>query len=264
MSQFKEETQLTQLAEGHWQGRVHSSWNIGENPNGGYLISIVLSAFRQLVPAHPDPLTVTVHYLRPGTGDAPCEVKTQIVRTGRTLTTLRGTLIQDGKERLEVLAGFANLTETDDKPVVLTIPPPDMPSPDECTQRSGEQQGIVLPISQRLDVRLHPEEAGAASAGKAQVRGYIRHLDGTEPDPCSLVLFTDTFPPSVFGLLGQVGWVPTLELTVHVRRHAAPGWILGQFQTHDLGEGRLIEDGILWDSAGHLVAQARQIALVRN
>jgi acyl-CoA thioesterase len=58
--------------------------------------------------------------------------------------------------------------------------------------------------------------------------------------------------------------VPTIELTVHVRRRPAPGWMLGQFRTLDLIDGRLIEDGVLWDSAGNLVAQSRQLALVRQ
>ena len=77
------------------------------------------------------------------------------------------------------------------------------------------------------------------------------------------MLFADTFPPAVFGLLGVVGWVPTVELTVHVRRRPAPGWLLGQFRTQDLNDGRLIEDGALWDSTGNLVVQSRQLALVR-
>jgi acyl-CoA thioesterase len=58
--------------------------------------------------------------------------------------------------------------------------------------------------------------------------------------------------------------VPTVELTIHVRRRPAPGWILGQFRTEDLSEGRMIENGLLWDSTGQLVAQARQLALVRT
>jgi acyl-CoA thioesterase len=40
--------------------------------------------------------------------------------------------------------------------------------------------------------------------------------------------------------------------------------MLGQFRTHDLNDGRMIEDGLLWDAQGHLIAQARQLALVRQ
>ena len=53
-----------------------------------------------------------------------------------------------------------------------------------------------------------------------------------------------------------------MELTVQVRGIPAPGWIKGEFITRDLRHGRMIEDGCLWDSAGQLVAQSRQIGLV--
>ncbi|MEM7365418.1 MAG: thioesterase family protein, partial [Pseudomonadota bacterium] len=90
----------------------------------------------------------------------------------------------------------------------------------------------------------------------------IRFQDDTPADTLAAVMFLDAFVPSVFGVLGVIGWVPTLELTVHVRRRPAPGWLLGQFRTRDLAEGRMIEDGLLWDSQGQLVAQSRQIGLV--
>ena len=63
-------------------------------------------------------------------------------------------------------------------------------------------------------------------------------------------------------LLGAIGWVPTIELTVHVRRRPAAGWIVGQFRTEDLLDGRMVENGALWDSTGALIAQSRQIGLV--
>src|SRR2546430_17662267 len=47
--------------EGRWRGEVESKWNIGSAPNGGYLLSIALSALRETLP-HPDPLAVSAHY----------------------------------------------------------------------------------------------------------------------------------------------------------------------------------------------------------
>ena len=43
-----------------------------------------------------------------------------------------------------------------------------------------------------------------------------------------------------------------------------PGWIQAEFWCHDLHDGRMVEDGALWDADGHLVAQSRQLALVRQ
>lgn len=273
MPAFDDDTRLTALGtlplapgtEATFAGQVNPAWNIGTNPNGGYLLAIAAQALRQCVPEHPDPLSVTVHYLRPGLAGEPCQVNTQLLRTGRTLSTLRATLVQGGAPRLEVLAAMGRLDEPAAAAApVITLPPPDTPPPEACPGRSGSAQGVALSILDRLDIRLHPEQAVPGAAGRAEVSGWIRLADGRAPDTLASLLMADAFPPAVFGLLGMVGWVPTIELTVHVRRRPAPGWLLGRFWSHDLSDGRVVEDGALWDSTGALVVQARQLAMVRQ
>ena len=261
MSQYDDDTALQADGPGRWTGTVSGAWNIGDNPNGGYLVSLVMRAFRTLGP-HQDPLSITTHFLRPGSPDAPCVVEAELVRTGRTLTTVRGRLVQEGKERLEVLAAFGDLGDIGAAEPSLTLEPPDMPPPEECPVRSGEEQGVSLPLLDRLDIRIHPDQFRAGEAGAAEMSGWIRLADGTVPDTRSVVMFADAFAPSLFGLLGVVGWVPTIELTVHVRRRPAPGWVMGRFRAEDLRDGRMIESGALWDEGGALVAQSRQLGLL--
>jgi acyl-CoA thioesterase len=259
---FDDDVRVDPAGEGRWSGRIDAGYNIGANPNGGYLLAVAAAAMRAAVPAQPDPLSVTAHYLKPGVPEASCHVDVAVLRAGRSLSTVRATLSQADGPRLELLASMGALDEGD-ADATLAPPLPAMPPPEACTPRSPGEQGVALPILERLDVRLHPEEARAGATGRAQVSGWIRFRDGREPDGLATLLFADAFPPAVFGLLGAVGWVPTVELTVQVRRRPAPGWILAQFRTVDLADGRLIEDGLLWDARGRLVAQSRQLALVR-
>lgn len=259
---FDRETEIVPAGEGRWNAHVVSSYNIGGNPNGGYLASIGMRALQTLGP-HGDPLTVTVHFLRPGTGDADAQVEAQLIRTGRSITTGRASLVQGGKQRIEMLAGLGDLSASSAIDHALDVPPPpDMPGPDECEPRSGAEQGVDLPVLDRLETRIHPGQVKGGQAGKATVSGWIRFADGREPDALAALLMADAFPPPVFGLLGVIGWVPTIELTVHIRRRPAPGWILGQFETSDLHDGRMVENGKLWDSQGHLVAQSRQLSML--
>ena len=147
---------------------------------------------------------------------------------------------------------------------ILALPLPELPPPEHCVSRSATDQGVTLSILDQLDIRLHPDEALPGAAGRARVSGWIRFADGRPPDVLACLLMADAFPPAVFGLLGLVGWVPTIELTVHLRRRPALGWLRGQFWSHDLNDGRVVEDGALWDANGQLVAQSRQLALVRQ
>ena len=263
MFQFDQETQTQALNDGHYQGHISPAWNIGANPNGGYLLSVALNAMAQAVP-HPDPVTVTTHFLRPGAADTPCTVDVVVIRVGKTLSTVRATLSQQGKTRIEVLAAFSDLSIAAGVDTPLSVPAPDFPHPDECPERTGDLQNLDLAIVNRTDVRLHPDFAVPGQVGRAEMAGWIRLLDERPVGVDCLPLFADAFPPSPLSLLGPIGWVPTLELTVHVLRRPAPGWISARFQTDELNQGRMIESGMLWDAQGNLVAQSRQLGLVKS
>ncbi|MDP6078386.1 MAG: thioesterase family protein [Acidimicrobiales bacterium] len=259
--QFDLETAAEQTADGRWKALLTDCWNIGDFPNGGYLVASTLQPIRQLC-SHPDPISVTAHFLRPGAAGTRADLTESILRAGRSVTTARAGLSQKGTKRLEVLAAFGSLDSAPGHGQVVTEPMPDMPPPEDCVSRSGLEQGVELKIRDRVDMRVHPQYATATTLGQAETIGWIRFADGREPDTLSAVLFADAFPPPIFGLLGQVGWVPTIELTVHVRQRPAPGWVCGRFVTEDLHAGRMIESGTLWDSTGALFARSRQLAML--
>jgi hypothetical protein len=96
-------------------------------------------------------------------------------------------------------------------------------------------------------------------SGRPEMRSYFRLRQAYDPDAILLALAVDSLPPVVLNT-GAHGWSPTVELTWHMRAVPAPGWLA----LH--GSGRLVSDGWfdeeveVWDSAGRLVAQSRQIA----
>ena len=80
----------------------------------------------------------------------------------------------------------------------------------------------------------------------------------------SVLLYADALPPPVFNRLGPAGWVPTVEITVHLRAIPAPGLVQCRFRTRYVTRGLLEADGELWDSTGELVALSRQLARLRD
>ncbi|MFP5488400.1 MAG: thioesterase family protein, partial [Acidimicrobiia bacterium] len=253
---------IERVGDGRWTATPSDRWSIGDTANGGYAASIVLRAMAD-VAAHPDPLSVTTHFLRPLQPDGDtATVEAEVVRAGRTTSVVRGQLSHTGRGRLTVLGAFGELAEpASDAPGAIDAPAPDIPGPDDCRHRSSLEQGVALSILDRLDVRIHPDRADD-SVGDAVMEGWIRFVDGTEPSTLALPLFADAFPPSLFARYGRVGWVPTIELTVHVRRRPAAGWIQARFECDDLVDGRMIETGTLWDATGAVVARSRQLGLL--
>ena len=261
--QFDQDTRIEAIGDGRYRGVMTDGWNIGDNPNGGFLLSIISAAFSGEV-SHPDPISFTTHYLRPGLSGQPFEVDVEVLRVGRSLTTARAMLIQDGSVRLVSMAAYSDLMQSAGVDADISIAPIEIPPPKDCVSRTGDIQGIDIPMMSKLDVRLNPQQMNAGPHQVPKLSGWIRHKDHRPVDVRSLLLFSDTFPPSTFVKLGNVGWVPTIELTIHVRRRPADGWVLAEFQTSDLSEGRMIETGCLWDSNGQLVAQSRQVGLVMS
>ena len=89
---------------------------------------------------------------------------------------------------------------------------------------------------------------------------WFKLVDDRPIDPIALLTVVDTLPPVTFEM-GMPGWAPTLELTVHVRTTPAPGLLRIRHETRNFAGGFFEEDCEVWDSAGRLVAQSRQLAL---
>ncbi|MCU1351593.1 MAG: TesB-like acyl-CoA thioesterase 3 [Acidimicrobiales bacterium] len=262
-TEFDADTAVVAVGGG-FRTSVSDRWDIGGNPNGGYLLSAMLRAAAASAEA-PDPLTVTAHYLRP-TAHGDADITNEVIRAGRRYTTVVTSLVQEGKERVRAMATFGRLAD-DVEPLVDLTAPPALPPPDDLPdmRQMRAPEGMSAPpgILSRFDLHPAPDMGwpSGARTGRPRISGWIRFVDGRPPDVWSLPLFADAFPPAVFEVL-PAAWVPTLELTVHIRARPAPGWLRARFQTRLVRDGLLEEDGELWDSTGQLVAMSRQLALV--
>lgn len=273
MSAYAEATAVTPGSRpGFFTATISDRWSIGSRPNGGYLLGLAGRALQQTLP-HEHPLTVTGHYLSPPE-PGPATVEVETVRTGRSVSTGSARLLQpvgeDGaaKERLRVLATFGTLVppEVDSAgPLYLDLAAPELPPVQECLSAEVPlPSGETPTLMHSVDLRLDPATAGWAlgrPSGQARMRGWLRPADGSDPDPLFLLLAVDALPPTVFEL-GLTGWAPTVELTVHVRARPVPGWLRVAVSTRHVASGQFEEDAEVWDAAGRLVAQSRQLARV--
>ena len=242
---------------------IDDSWSVGGRPHGGYLVRAAVAA--ALDEAHPHPMAVSAHYVSsPDPGPASIEIER--VRTGRRVASSRIRLSQDGASRVEVLLS-AGRWEAGGQPF-WTAPggPPTLPAVQDCPRvPSVGPTGRTVGYFDHVDARLDPATTRWAQGrpqGVAEVRGWMRRDDGRDPDPLDLLVFCDAMPPVTFDL-GLLGWVPTVELTVHIRGLPAPGWLRVVQRARLLREGWLDEECEVWDSNDHLVAQARQLASYR-
>ena len=247
-----------------YDGMVYEGWDILGNTNGGYLMAMAARAMADA--AGRPPMTVTAHYLSPG-AVGPHIVEVTEVRAGRRFATMTGAVInvETGREVIRVLGTFGH--HDTDAVERLDGAPPSIPAYDDCPVDVNGDDPDAQPVpelQQRLSVRLAPGSVGFRSGkprGVAEVSGWFDFADGQKIDEYGLILASDSFPPAVFNSGLPVSWVPTVELTVHLRGLPVPGPLAVVFRTRFVSGGVLEEDGEVWDSAGHLVAQSRQLAL---
>ncbi len=258
------DTALSELAPGRYGGQVSAAWNVGPVPNGGYVMALGLAAMQRALPGL-DPLSISAHYLRPAV-PGPLEIAVEVVKQGRSLSTACARLSQAGREITRVLATLGTLGNPG--PRFGDAAPPPMPGVDDAMPRPAGAP--LVEIAHRFEQRFDPETVHwavgtradpAAPGTRAELRAYQRLADGRAADPLALPIFADSMPPPIFAVI-QPGWVPTIELTVHVRARPVPGWLLCQFRTRFLFGGYLEEDGEIWDASGQLVALSRQLASV--
>jgi len=252
-SEFDEDTAVSEdgavFLSGRWDGS-------GGVVNGGYQMAVCAKALARLM-SHPDPLVISGFFLRPGS-HGPATVRTELLRTGDSLSFGTATLVQDGEDTVRSTAVFSRPGNQNGLLFHATAKPP-LPPPEDCVRLHPEPED-ESPIDLRLDIRA-PELTGSLRgqpSGTPSAEFWLRFADGSDADIFAVPLLVDG-APLVVRELGGHGM--TVELTVHLRARPAPGWLACRSVTRHVAGGYHEEDFEIWDSAGTLVAQSRQLCL---
>jgi acyl-coenzyme A thioesterase PaaI-like protein len=275
MTVFDEAIAVRPSGHGRYQVRFDERFAIvapgGATPaamNGGVTVAMVLRAVLDGSP-HPHPVATSAHFLRVPRLE-PAEVEVTWLKHGRTAATARAALVQDGQTLLDTTVTTGSLPAGPEVNGELswTGQPPRLPPIEECVNL-GPWPGTVgrdgtSGYAAQVDVRLDPATTGwrrGDPAGVPEMRGYFGLREERDPDAYLLALAVDSLPPVVFGL-GAAGWAPTVELTWHMRAVPSPGPLQVAARCRHVSGGWFDEEAEVWDAAGRLVAQSRQIARV--
>jgi Thioesterase-like superfamily len=289
MTAFDEATAVSRRGEGLYDAAADPRFALvapggGAPPavNGGALMATVLRAVLDCS-RHPHPVATSANFLRVPQL-APAEVHVSWLKQGKTASIARAALVQDGQAVLDttittgtLLAGPAAagtdavvtgadpasshlLDWTGERPRIADIA--------DCLDL-GSWPGTVAAdgtagFAAHVEVLLDPACTGWRQhepSGMPEMRGYVRLREDRDPDALMLALAVDALPPVVFGL-GATGWAPTVEMTWHMRGVPAPGPLQVAARSRHVSGGWFDEEAEVWDAAGRLVAQSRQLARV--
>jgi acyl-CoA thioesterase len=251
------DTALERLTPTRWRAHVNERWWVVRGPFGGYGSALLV---RALVAAVGDPArrprSLTVHFVHPPAA-GPVEVCAAIERAGRASTTASLRIEQDGEPVALALGSCA--AWRDGEPEWADAGMPRAPAPDAC--RRLERRNPMPRFHRQLEVRW----VDGVPDGEARNLAWLR-LDPPRPlDHLALTALSDGWMPAAFSKLGRFVAAPTVDLTIHYRTPlAAPGeWVLADYRSRFSAGGAWEEDGDLWSPDGTLLAQSRQLALIR-
>lgn len=269
VSAFDEATAVTPAGAGRYKAVPDERFAIFRPDgtgavNGGVLVATVLRAVLDASP-HPYPVVTSTHFLRVPLLE-PAEIEVDWLRQGRTAATARAAVVQHGRPVLDVTVTTGDLPPDSAADLTWTGEPPRFPPLEDCVDlgpwpTAGSDHEMTGYPAQ-IDLRLDPATADwrhSRSPGLPEMRGYFRLREDRDPDAYLLALAVDSLPPVVFGL-GARGWSPTVELTWFMRAVPAPGPLRVATRCRHVSSGWFDEEAEVWDTAGRLVAQSRQLA----
>jgi len=244
-----------------WRARIHEGYDVFGIPHGGYLAALAGHVVLEASGA-PDLFTMTTHFLRKAAFE---EMRFDVRKVGGsrrfTSYTLTGTQrTGEGEEVvLSVLASVGDRAEIEG-PTWMAAPPRRF-GEEDLTPVAGPEMAFPTPrIAQVSKLRLD-RESTAFAGGELGDRGALNGVVEIEPaDQLAAIVACDVTPPAVWNVLGSKGWVPTVELTAHVRARPVPGPMSIEVETRRVSGGFLEEDALVFDAEGALVVQSRQLA----
>ncbi|HKG35126.1 MAG TPA: thioesterase family protein [Solirubrobacterales bacterium] len=258
---FDAETALRPAGDGRLIGEISPGWETPRGPLGGYVMAILMRGLERAV-ADPErqARALTMHFLRvPRAGSV--EVRADVERTGRSLTTVSGRLEQDGK-----LIGLAlgAYSKPWDSPLLGGAGMPEVDPPEEQRPTRDELGREPPAFTQKLTMQHRIGPAPFSGADRGEVGGWLGLREERPIDALAVAVLADAWFPAPWPRLTGLAPAPTVDLTIHFR---APlplpdDVLLGRFTNSLVRDGFFEEDGELWAPNGTLVAQSRQLGLL--
>lgn len=232
---------------------LSEQWSSLVGLHGGYLTALAVRGASAAVPDRPV-RTVSTSFLSNGE-PGPATLSVQVVRQGRSLSTVTTELRQAGRlmtiGRVTLMAEQTGVEWVEPSPLLL-------PPPDACV---AVDPPTHVRHFEQAEGRLDPVSVPFSDGPRARLAGYLRPIEGRAVDAAWLAMASDWFPPPAFVRLAPPAGGISIDLTTHIHRTLPPlgdGWLTAVFEVETSSGGLATEHGRIATADGVLVAEAFQ------
>jgi len=258
-----------------FEGNLSADWTIGPKVHGGVMVALCAKAAREAYGAHPraagqgrdaagmsspHPVAVSANFLAaPDPGEV--QLITTIVKRGRRVGLVDVELVQNRRACVRAVVTVGELeqnrplaTDTAGAGLMSARPPAGL-----TAIGPGHAAAAINHLARGCDIRPLMVEAvadGQVPAFQVWVRPRAEPVDEL------FALMCGDISLPVPHAMGRRGWAPTVQLTAYLRGLPADGWLRVLCTAAQIGQDWFDEDHTVVDSAGRIVVQTRQLALV--
>jgi len=251
----------------HFDADLGEDWTIGPKVHGGVMVALCAKAARECYrlgapgDTAAQSIAIAANFLSaPDPG--PVRLSVTVRKRGRRIGLADVELVQGNREcvRAVVTLGASEHNAAplyrDERVVSLMSAQP----PDEAVPIGpGHPVAEINHLTRGCDIRSMAIDAPEGGRGPL-FRMWVRPRDGVVDELFALMCGDISLP--VTYAVGRRGWAPTVQLTAYLRGLPVDGWLRVLCTATQVGQDWFDEDHTVVDSAGHLIVQTRQLALV--
>jgi hypothetical protein len=269
---FDDAMTLLPLDDG-FAANLNEHWTIGPKIHGGVMLALCAKAAREayrnvdggqerIDPVEPvEPVAVSADFLSaPDPG--PVRLITSVQKRGRRIGLVDVALAQgertcvravvtlgDPEHRVEPLLSANPVT------ALMSVEPPAHIEP----IGPGHPAAAINNLARGCDIRPELTEA-VTESGAPVFKIWVRPKEG--PVDVLFALMCGDISVPVCYAVNRRGWAPTVQMTAYLRGMPVDGWLRVACTTTQIGQDWFDEDHTVVDSAGRIIVQTRQLALV--
>jgi hypothetical protein len=236
---------------------IPADWNSWQGRHGGLVAGLAADVAACTWPGAAVK-AVTAHFGRQS-DEGRFEFTALTRRPGRVVRLVDVTVLQEGTEVLAATVTLAAEPPDEAAQWFAAAAPASLP-PDRCQNFEFDRR--FLPVGAHLDIRPCGGAFPLTEAAHPWMLAWVGVVPEVEIGPGAAVLLCD-LAPGVYPMLAAPVAGPTVEMTVHLCAElgSAPGTgpALASQRNSATSRNWSVDDTSLWDSAGRLIAQARQV-----
>lgn len=269
-----DDVMLLQPIDDGFEANLNENWTIGPKVHGGVMLALCAKAAREAYargaegrsdaarePTQFQPVAVSADFLS-APDPVAVRLSTTVRKRGRRIGLVDVALSQGERICVRAVVTLGD-PERHGEPLLsaspatasMSVEPPAHVRP----IGPGHPAAAINNLARGCDIR--PDLTKSVTAAGAPVfKIWVRPRQG--PVDVLFALMCGDISVPVCYAVNRRGWAPTVQMTAYLRGLPDDGWLRVACTTAQIGQDWFDEDHTVVDSAGRIIVQTRQLALV--